>query len=94
MADKRSVTLTLGFTNTDFTRKYKITDVDASALSTISTKVNAINASLAGGTDGGLADVFRADDYDASNAQNPIGKFNRIVAAQSDVVSETAINLN
>ena len=89
-----SVTMTLGYTGTDFTRKFKIDNVDAGALSSVKGKILAINASIAGGTDGGLSDFFRADDYDATDANNVIGKFNGITAAQIDSVEVTTLNLN
>ena len=95
MADiKRSVTITMGYTNTDFTRNFKIDNVANSAFPNIAARAKAINASLAGGTDGGLSDFFLADDYDASDPNNIIGKFNRIVAVKSDVNEEEVINLN
>lgn len=86
-----SVTITLGFSGTDFTRNLKFDNVPNSALSSIVTNAKAVNASLAGGTDDGLADTFISDDYDATDSNNIIGKFNRIVAVSSDAVTETVI---
>ena len=91
---KRSVTMTFGYGNTDFTRKYKFDGLDAAAMPNIKSKILAINASLAGGTDGGLGDFFRSDDYDDSDSNLIIGKFTGIVAAQSDNVEEEEIDLN
>lgn len=97
MADTKttvSVTMTLGYTNTDATRTIKIGDVARSALSSVAAKTKAVNASLAAGTDDGLADFFRADDYDASDPNNIVGKFNRIVAIKSDITEKEIYNLN
>lgn len=58
------ITLDLSYNNTDLNRKLVIPDVaeaDA-ALATVRNKVQAINDSLAGGTDDGLSTFFRADD--------------------------------
>lgn len=89
MAKENSVTLTFGYTGTASTRKYKIDDVSDEALSGVKNGVKAINASLAAGTDDGLADFFRSDDYDVTNN---VGKFNKIVAAQIDQVTTTEID--
>ena len=86
-----SVELTLGYTNTDFTRPFSIGGVSASALSGIVDNVKAVNASLTAGTDGGLADFFLADDYDASDTDNVIGKLNAITAVKSISVAEDVI---
>ncbi|MBQ7454372.1 MAG: hypothetical protein IJS69_04910 [Selenomonadaceae bacterium] len=95
MADtKNSVTMTFGYTNTDFTRKYKFDGLSASDISGAKAKIKAINASIAGGTDGGLSDFFRSDDYDDSDPNAIVGKFSGIVAAQVDSTTETVINLN
>lgn len=85
MANKTSVTLTFGFSDTDFTRKYKFDDVSNAALSGIADKCKAINQSLAGGTAGGLSTFFLSDDGDS---------FCSIIAAQSDQSSINVIDLN
>lgn len=84
MAAKTSVTLTFGFEDAT-TRKYKFDDVANAALSGIATKCKAINASLVGGTAGGLSTFFLSDDGE---------NFTSILAAQSDNVDITDINLN
>lgn len=94
MSINNSTTLTLGYSNTEFTRSFKIDGLSAAALPNIKSKVLAINASLAAGTDGGLADFFRADDYDDSDPNLIVGKFNRIVAAKAESTEETVIPLN
>lgn len=88
-----SVTLKFGYTGTDFTRQYKIEDVATAELENVKSKVLAVNASLKAGTDGGLADFFHSDDYDASDSENVIGKFNGIVAAQYTTSEVTDIDL-
>ena len=52
------VTLTRGFANTDFTDEVKLGSVDDSLVSGVKTKINALNASLSGGTDDGLGAFF------------------------------------
>lgn len=85
MAEQTTVTLTFGFDDTDFTRKYKFFDVPNAALSGIADKCKAINASLAAGTAGGLSSFFLSDDGDS---------FNSIIAAQSDQSSINVLNLD
>ena len=65
-----SIKLTLGYGNTDFERKLTLSGVDSvtAATETVRSKVQAINDSLAGGTDAGLSTFFRSDDYDASQS--------------------------
>lgn len=94
MAKENFVTITLGFGGTTETRKYKFDDVDDSDLEDVKTKVQALNASLAAGTDEGLAEFFRSDDYNAADPNNIVGEFNRIVAAQIDEVTTTEIDLS
>ena len=90
MATTNSVTLTFGYTGTDFTRTFKIADVDDSALPSVKTKILAYNAAIP------AADkkVFISDDYDASDPEDIIGEFAGIVAAKYTVDSVTNINLN
>ena len=89
MAATNSVTLTLGYTNTDSTRKYKFSDVATGDLTSVKAKIQAYNAAIP------AADklVFISDDYDASDASNIIGEFAGIVAAQYESVEETTIPL-
>lgn len=95
MADsKNSVTMTFGYGGTDFTRRYKFDGVPDSSLAGVKSAILAINASLAGGTDGGLKDFFRSDDFDDSDSSDIIGQFTGIVAAQIDSTQVTEINLN
>lgn len=82
-----SITLTLGYKNTDFTRKYKLNNVTAEACENAKAKVMEYNANVP------AADklVFISDDYDS---ENDIGTFEKIVAAQYESVEYTRINLN
>lgn len=74
-----SIKLDFGYKNTDFTRQYTINNVAdsiaADGKEAIRTGVIAINESLAAGTDNGLSEMFRADDFDAASS---IGAFNHI----------------
>lgn len=89
MATSRTVTLTLGYSNTDFTRKYKFTGVAAEDLANVKTKILAYNANIP------AADkkVFISDDYDGSDQTHIVGEFIGIVAAQFQVDNENIINL-
>ena len=91
---RNSVTLTLGYSNTEFTRKWKLDGLSAAALPNVKSKILAVNASIAGGTDDGLADFFRSDDFDDSDPNNIIGKFTGIVAAQAESTEVENIPLN
>ena len=79
-----SVSLTFGYKDTDFTRIYKLENVTNAALSSVKANIQAINASLTGGTAGGLSTFFVSDDGDA---------FTGIVAAQIDSTTTTNIAL-
>jgi len=88
MSVVNSITLTTSYTNSEYKRKYKIDEVESDALINAKAKILAINESLAGGTDNGLADFIVADDYDGTN-----GKLQAITAAIIESVSETEIKL-
>lgn len=86
-----AIKLTLGYDQTDFTRKITLGNVDdsiASDSASVKAQIQAINASIAGGTDGGLSTFFRSDDYDGVG-----GTFAGIVAAQIDSTEVTNIDL-
>ena len=89
-----SATLTFGYTNTDFTRKYTFNNLSAADCAGLKAKVLALNASIEGGTDGNLGDFFISDDFDATDSENVIGKFNGIVAAQFESSTVTDIPLS
>ena len=84
------IAVTLGYSNTDFQRTYKIADVDSDALPNVKTKIRAYNANIP------AADkkVFISDDYDASDSENIVGEFTGIIAAKIVQDEEEDINLN
>ena len=85
-----TINLGLRYTGTDFERQLTIPDVaetDA-ALATVRAKVEAVNASISGGTDDGLSDFFRSDDFDS--AEN-IGALRGIATAEVKAVDATQI---
>lgn len=71
--------LTFGYEGTNSTRRYTISGVEDSLKSSLKSNIKAVNASLAGGTHGGLATFFRSDDFDATEG---IGTLRAITAAQ------------
>lgn len=83
---QKSLTVECTYTGTDFTRTYNFTKLDTATPQTAQAKIIALNESLAGGTDGGLADFFVADDYDGTN-----GKLKSIKAAKMKFVTTTPI---
>lgn len=87
MSTTNSVTLTMAYTGTDFTRKYKLDGVAADDLQNVKAKVLAYNASLSA-TD---KKIFISDDYDATQG---IGELASITAASYETVEYTRINLN
>ena len=92
-----SIKITAGYTGTDYTRDYTISGVADSICASpdaVANKIKAINASLAGGTSAGLDTTFRSEDYDATDAQNIIGKFDKITAAKIVEKQETILNIN
>ena len=85
MADN-SITLTLGFEDTDFTRQLKFDNLPDTALvvNTLKERILAVNESLSAGTAGGLSTFFLSDDGD---------NFTGIVAAKTDSVTETVLDI-
>ena len=85
MADN-SITLTLGFEDTDFTRQLKFDNLPDTALvvNTLKERILAVNESLSAGTAGGLSTFFLSDEGD---------NFTGIVAAKTDSVTETVLNI-
>lgn len=82
-----SVTVTLGYANTDFTRKYKFNNLTAEQCAGAKARILSYNANLPEDD----KSVFISDDYDT--AQN-IGTLTGIVAAQYETVEYTRIPLN
>jgi len=64
----KTVSFKLNYNSTDKTRLTTLDDVldEVATPEIVRTKVNAINASLAGGTADELASVFVSDDYDST----------------------------
>ena len=87
MATEYSVELTLGYTGTDFTRTYTIKGSSEEAMPNVKSKILAYNANVP------AADkkVFISDDYDASDPEDIIGEFDKIIAARTIVTTETKI---
>lgn len=81
-----SITIKLAFEDTDETRQITFEDLPDSALNlgTIKTRINAINASLAAGTSGGLNEFFLSNDGD---------NFASIASAHTISEIETVINI-
>ena len=89
-----SVTIKLGYTDTDFTREYKFTNVSDSALEFVKTRVLEINGVLANSPESlsakKLTDNFVADSYVIGGTS---GKMKAIVEAKAITVQETKIPL-
>lgn len=85
---ENSVTLKFAYNNTDQTRQYKISEVEAGALSSVKQKVLAFNASMSG------TDFFIADEYDVSDPNNPVGTFRKITEAKAEETTVENIPLN
>lgn len=90
MSETYEISFQTNYKNTDFTRKYTLSDVDSisAAVETIRSKVNAINTSLAGGQASTLANLFVADDYDSSE---DIGTLEKISNLKLKAVTEIDI---
>lgn len=86
-----SIKLTLGYEGTDFTRNLTISGVADSIAGDAKAKIKALNASIVGGTDGGLSTFFRSDDYDETEG---IGTFAGVTAATIVTTETTHINLD
>ena len=82
-----SITLTLGYEDSDFTRKMKLDNLadENIVANDVRTKAKAVNASLAGGTAGGLSTFFLGDNGE---------HFTGITAAQIDSVEEQYLDLS
>lgn len=83
-----TVNVKLGYKNTDFTRTYGIDDVARADLELIQDKIDAINASISAGTDGGMSSFFLADDYDSTE---DIGTMIGIIEAEAVIIEEELI---
>lgn len=87
---KAIANLEFGYDGSDFKRTYAIELNDSIAAADrnnyVRSAVQAINASLSAGTDGGLSDFYIADDFDGTN-----GKFNGIIYADVTVDTDTVV---
>jgi len=84
---ENSVILTMGYKDTNFTRKYQLNNVDASALVDVKAKVMEYNANLPEQD----KNIFISDDYDPIAGK---GTLTGIVAASYKTVTYERINLN
>lgn len=82
-----SVTLTLGYTKTDFTRKYKFSGLTAEQCAGAKARILSYNANLPEDD----KRIFISDDYDSAAG---VGSLTGIVAAQYETVEYTRIPLN
>lgn len=87
MSTTNTIKLTCGYEDTDFERIVTIGDVDstAAAVETVRAKVKAVNQSLAGGTDDGLSEFFRSDDYDDSQGVGTLKQITKAVLNEQTV---------
>ncbi len=85
-----AVKLTFGYSNTDFTRDYKLSVDDSITSANIKNAILGLNSSLTGGTAGGLSAFFVADDFDPTNG---VGYFTGITAAQREVTEVEYIDI-
>ena len=84
------VSLDIGYTGTDFTRRYTMSGISTSQLPSVESACDAINASLAGGTAGGMSATFISDDFDSTQG---IGYMNKITRAVIVSTEETTLEL-
>ena len=85
------VSFTAEYNGTEFTRQYALTSVSSVAAATevVRGKVNAINASLSGGTATDIANLFVSDDYDSTEN---IGTLKSITNVKIKATEETYIS--
>ena len=85
MATETSYTLQLdtAYTNTDFTRSYRMTGISAAAIASADANVSAINSSLAAGTAGALSSTFIADSFDSVTGTGYLEKVDRMVVTST-----------
>lgn len=83
-----SISVVANYQGSEQTRTYTFSDVPQEVMvpATIQSKIQAINASLAGGTADSLASFFVADDFDGTN-----GKLSKLTNAKLTRVIETEI---
>lgn len=74
-----AVQIDCSYSNTDYERSYRMNNVNQNDLSTVDSKVQAINASLAAGTAGGLSSTFVSEDFTPGEGKGYLEKINRAV---------------
>lgn len=74
-----AVQIDCSYTNTDYERSYRMNNVNQADLSTVDSKVQAINASLSAGTAGGLSSTFISEDFSEGEGKGYLEKINRAV---------------
>lgn len=72
------------YTGTDFTRRYTMSGVSAAQLPSIESDVDAINASLAAGTAGGMSTTFISDDFNASQGIGYLAKISKALITSTE----------
>lgn len=82
------VSLDVSYTGTDFSRRYTMSGISNAQLVSVESACEAINASLLGGTAGGLSSTFISDDFDADEG---IGYMKKIEKANIVSTQETPI---
>ena len=84
MAQENSLRLTFGYEDSEQKRNYTFSGFNSSVMPDIKSKVEAINSSLAAGTDTSLAAFFTDDDGN---------NFNKIEQAVLTITTETPLDL-
>lgn len=84
------VSLDIGYTGTDFSRRYTMSGVSNAQLASVESACNAINASLTAGTAGGLSSTFISDDF---NPTSGTGYMKKIEKATIVSTEETTLEL-
>lgn len=85
---ENSVQIKCRYKDSEQTRSYKMNGVEDSVLANVGTKIEAINASLLGGTAGSLSATFISDDFDQTEG---VGYLEKIEEAVITSVVETRI---
>ena len=82
------VSLDIGYTGTDFSRRYTMSGIANAQLASVESACDAINASLEAGTAGGLSSTFISDDFDSTQG---IGYMKKIEKATIVSTEETTL---
>lgn len=84
-----SISFKAKYKNTTFERPYEFTDVpeEAATISVVRNKIDAINASLAGGQASALANLFVSDDYDSLNNIGTLENINTVKIKAVDITN-------